>query len=350
MRGVHQETLTVGSLATNAIRRLGPLHTCYKVRDACGVRSPGTSISDRTSRVARACHSWCRTVPAFGLRSSLRWHRHLSRRLPFPLHYDAPARCRRQRPHRPHPLPRATGSTDPRPAALVITVTTLSGLLPLTQHAQLLAEARASLLYFQNFELIRSQPSYEAAGAETSPFQHFWSLSVQGQFYLIWPVVALLAVWLARRTRFSPTVTMAAFIGLLMVAAFIGLLMVQRQDQAEAYLLTQTRIWELGVGGLPALLGTRLVLPTCLRTCAGWLGLVLVISCGFILDGAEPFPGPWALRPLGGMALILASTSAGRCRRASRAIQHRRSPPGQKPSSPGSAISRMDSSCGTGRC
>ncbi|MBO0599273.1 acyltransferase, partial [Nesterenkonia sp. E16_7] len=89
------------------------------------------------------------------------------------------------------------------PAALVIAVTTMAGLilLPLTRHAQLVTEARASLLYFENFELIRSQLSYEAAGAETSPFQHFWSLSVQGQFYLIWPSVALLAVWLARRSR-----------------------------------------------------------------------------------------------------------------------------------------------------
>src|SRR5699024_12497908 len=53
------------------------------------------------------------------------------------------------------------------------------------QHRQLWAEARASLLYFENFELINSQLAYGAAGPETSPFQHIWSLSVQGQFYLL---------------------------------------------------------------------------------------------------------------------------------------------------------------------
>ncbi|TDS86086.1 acyltransferase family protein [Nesterenkonia aurantiaca] len=197
------------------------------------------------------------------------------------------------------------------PAALVIAVTTTAGLilLPLTRHAQLVTEARASLLYFENFELIRSQLSYEAAGAETSPFQHFWSLSVQGQFYLIWPAVALLAVWWARRSRFSLTATMATLIMLLMIASFAAALLVQQQNQAEAYLLTQTRIWELGFGGLLALFGARLVIPRAARTAAGWLGLGLVISCGFVLDGAALFPGPWALWPLMGMALILVSTA-----------------------------------------
>ncbi|GAA1109652.1 acyltransferase family protein [Nesterenkonia jeotgali] len=197
------------------------------------------------------------------------------------------------------------------PAALVIAATTLVGLLvlPLTRHAQLITEARASLLYFENFELVRSQLSYEAAGAETSPFQHFWSLSVQGQFYLIWPVVALLAVGLARRSRLSPTAAMATLIGLLMLASFATAVLVQQQNQAEAYLLTQTRIWELGFGGLLALLGARLTLPPRLRTSAGWLGLVLIISCGFALDGAALFPGPWALWPLAGMALVLASAT-----------------------------------------
>src|SRR5699024_11883972 len=70
------------------------------------------------------------------------------------------------------------------PAAIVVAVTLIVGLIvsPVTQHSQLWAEARASLLYFENFELINSQLAYGAAGPETSPFQHFWSLSVQGQF------------------------------------------------------------------------------------------------------------------------------------------------------------------------
>ncbi|MGJ9374307.1 acyltransferase family protein [Nesterenkonia sp. CF4.4] len=108
------------------------------------------------------------------------------------------------------------------PAALVISVTTLAGLLvfPETRHAQLLAEARASLLYFENLELISSQLAYGAAGPQTSPFQHFWSLSVQGQFYLLWPLVALAAFFLARRVRRSPILVMGLMTGIIVVASF----------------------------------------------------------------------------------------------------------------------------------
>src|SRR5699024_10851634 len=77
------------------------------------------------------------------------------------------------------------------PALVVIVVTVALALLifPFTQHAQVWSEALASLLYFENIELIRSHLAYEAAGQDISPFQHFWSLSVQGQFYLVWPVI-----------------------------------------------------------------------------------------------------------------------------------------------------------------
>lgn len=80
-----------------------------------------------------------------------------------------------------------------------------------------------------------------------------------------------------------------------MVSSFSTAIVVQQDDQAEAYLLTQTRIWELGFGGLLALFGARLVLPARLRAPAGWFGLILVVSCGFVLDGDALFPGPWAL-------------------------------------------------------
>ena len=195
------------------------------------------------------------------------------------------------------------------PAVIVIAVTTVAGLLilPSTRHTQLWAESRASLLYFENIELINSQLAYEAAGPETSPFQHFWSLSIQGQFYLVWPFVALLAVLIARKFKLPAIITMGALTGFVLILSFLYAIYMGGQHQEAAYLMSRTRAWELAFGGLFALLGSGLTLPKKLRLPAGWLGVALIVSCGFVLDGSALFPGPWALWPLAGLMLVLAS-------------------------------------------
>ncbi|MCO1340069.1 hypothetical protein BJH93_14415 [Kocuria polaris] len=196
------------------------------------------------------------------------------------------------------------------PVVIVVTFTVAAGLLlfPVTRHEQLWREARASLLYFENFELISSQLAYGAAGPDTSPFQHFWSLSVQGQFYLVWPLVAVLAVLLARALRKPAAVVMTILVAAVFAFSFAYALYMHTFSQAEAYLMTGTRAWELAFGGLLALFGARLLLPRSIRVAAGWVGFALIVTCGFVLDGAALFPGPWALWPLLGLALVLAST------------------------------------------
>src|SRR5699024_822852 len=193
------------------------------------------------------------------------------------------------------------------PAALVAVVTLIAALLilPATQHRQLWAEARATLLYFENFELINSQLAYGAAGPDTSPFQHFWSLSVQGQFYLIWPIVAILSVLIAKKARTSAARIMGILAGTILVVSFAYAIYVGSFNQDEAYLMTTTRAWQLAFGALLALAGSSIRLPKPLRGPAGWLGVALIATCGLFLDGAALFPGPWALWPLAGLMLVL---------------------------------------------
>lgn len=197
------------------------------------------------------------------------------------------------------------------PAALVIGVTLLAGhlLLPSTRREQLWSEARASLLYFENIELLNSQLAYGAAGPNTSPFQHFWSLSVQGQFYLVWPLVAIAAVLLARLLKKPAAAVMTVIVLGIIAVSFTFTLHMQAIDQDQAYLMTRTRFWELAFGGLLALVASTLVLPRWLRLPAGWVGILLIVSCGFILDGANLFPGPWALWPLAGLTLVMLSAN-----------------------------------------
>lgn len=193
------------------------------------------------------------------------------------------------------------------PAAIVIITTVAVGLVvfPTPQHGQVWTEALASLLYYENIELIRSHLSYEAASQDVSPFQHFWSLSVQGQFYLVLPFVVLGSYWFAQRFQTSVAKVMAWLLAAVLVASMGYAVYVGSYAQDEAYLMTRTRVWQFAFGGLLALVIDRIQLTQTTRFVMGYIGLASVIAVGFVLDGAQMFPGPWALWPLAGFALIL---------------------------------------------
>jgi peptidoglycan/LPS O-acetylase OafA/YrhL len=208
------------------------------------------------------------------------------------------------------------------PAALV----TLAGValamvlfLPQNHWIGTLQQLLACTLFMENWSLISSHADYAAAGGGSSPVQHFWSLAIQGQFYLVWPWI-ILAVVLAGRIlcrRFARSswpsplnlltiVTAVASAVSLGYATWLG-----TQDQIVSYFHTGTRSWELGAGALLALTASRLPSHPKVKLAAGWLGLALVVSSGFVLDGAKLFPGPAALWPVGGALLILYGSGAG---------------------------------------
>lgn len=193
------------------------------------------------------------------------------------------------------------------PAAIVIAATVAIGMVifPFTQHSQIWTEALASLLYFENVELIRTHLAYEAAAQDISLFQHFWSLSIQGQFYLVWPFVALGAFWIAKKLRTHSTRIMAILLALILIASLAFAVYVGGFAQDEAYLMTRTRAWQFAFGGLIAIVIDRLSVGNSLRFVFGYIGLALIVSVGFVLDAGQLFPGPWALWPLLGFALVL---------------------------------------------
>ncbi|TQL50808.1 peptidoglycan/LPS O-acetylase OafA/YrhL [Ornithinicoccus hortensis] len=211
------------------------------------------------------------------------------------------------------------------PAALMVLATVaVVGYFwtPSSQRAQLLREIRAVALYRENWELVDSQLDYAAAGPGTSPLQHFWSLSVQGQFYLLWFVLVVVATWVgARLLGWQARRSVFVAVALATVASFVFHQGWAAQDQQVAYFHTGSRIWELGLGGLVALLLPGLRLSTAVRIPIGWLGVALLVSCGFFLDGGALFPGPWALWPVGGVLLVLAAGTTGHRWAADRMLQ-----------------------------
>lgn len=194
------------------------------------------------------------------------------------------------------------------PPAVVVLIATAAltwWVMPRGIWVQTGREILASALYYVNWEMIAGQLVYGAAGPQTSPLQHFWSMSVQGQFFLAWPIVVLIVVALARLARISPRSLLLVVVGGTTAASFVFAQGLHAVDQPVAYFHSWARFWELGLGGFLALVLPWLGLPGFLRPVLGWAGLGLVVSSGFVLDGGALFPGEWALWPVTGALLVL---------------------------------------------
>jgi peptidoglycan/LPS O-acetylase OafA/YrhL len=207
-------------------------------------------------------------------------------------------------------------------AALVLTVTWLVSLvtLPLTQLPATAQQVRASALYYQNWILAHDAVDYLKSDQAATPVQHFWSLSVEEQFYLVWPVLFLLAglvaYLVARRTGAEDAparVGRPVMFGLALTVVAVSLgysAYFSYADPQAAYLVTTTRMWELGVGGALALLARPAAAWLGRFGPLAWLGLAMVIVSGFVIKGTAHFPGTIALLPVGGAALLIACGSA----------------------------------------
>jgi peptidoglycan/LPS O-acetylase OafA/YrhL len=174
-----------------------------------------------------------------------------------------------------------------------------------TQHSQVTSEAIASLLYFENWELIHSQLVYEAAGPESSPFQNFWSLSIQGQFFLFWPLFFLVLFLLSFRCRKLQKRFVVTSIFVLTVVSFFYAQHLVYVDQQVAYFNTFARFWELGIGALVFFMPKNVLNGKLAREVSIWIGLTTIVLSGFLFDGATLFPGIQTLWPVMGTILVI---------------------------------------------
>ncbi len=194
-------------------------------------------------------------------------------------------------------------------AAVVVTATVGAALLllPAPRWRSVLVDGIGSMTYSENWVLAHRAVDYYAADkGSASPLQHMWSLSVQGQLFLVWPLLVLACAAVARRTsRVGVTAAVAAGLGVVTLASFAWSVHTTAARQSFAYFDTTARLWELGLGGLLALLAGRVRVGPRVAAPLGWVGVAGLVSCGVVLDVQGSFPGWAALWPLVSAAAVV---------------------------------------------
>ncbi|MDR6171111.1 peptidoglycan/LPS O-acetylase OafA/YrhL [Curtobacterium sp. SORGH_AS776] len=162
----------------------------------------------------------------------------------------------------------------------------------------------AATFFALNYRLAAQGVDYQAADGPASPLEHFWSLGVEEQFYLVWPLVLTLAIVLWKRHR---RLAMAAVVTLVFGASMWASVTITAHDSPLAYFSMQTRAWELAAGAFLAL-GARWLAkaPGALQVALTWAGLGAVLTSAFVYSDETPFPGTAALLPVLGACAVIA--------------------------------------------
>lgn len=201
------------------------------------------------------------------------------------------------------------------PAAVVVLIGSLLltfAFLPRTRWSATGWDVVFSGLYAMNWRLAEQSVDYLAANRAPSILQHFWSLGVEEQFYLVWPLLLASAVWLGRR-RYARTGYLFFALALVAVPSFAWSVWLTGDNPARAYFVTTTRMWELALGGFLALLAGNLQrLPRLAAAVLAWCGLAAIVASAALLTEDSAFPGYLALAPtLGTAAVIAGGLAAG---------------------------------------
>ncbi|MGL6234351.1 MAG: acyltransferase family protein [Segniliparus sp.] len=237
-------------------------------------------------------------------------------------------------------LLRAAGGTglDPRrvwarvikrlfPAGLlVLGAVVVAGVLvlPESRWQQTISEVMASAVYLENWRLAADSADYFAQHNEASVVQHFWSLSIQGQFYFVWPLLVVAMAFVAKRARIPLRRQVLVVLVVAFVASLIWSVRLTAVDQRLAYFDSFTRVWEFALGGLLVFAAAAMpAIPQRAKVALGWGAVVALVLCGLLLRVSAEFPGYVALWPTMCAAVIVVAGRSGSPRGVDRVLGSR---------------------------
>jgi peptidoglycan/LPS O-acetylase OafA/YrhL len=199
------------------------------------------------------------------------------------------------------------------PAAALTIVVTCAASVAYLNPVRALSAAHDSVwagIFAANVRFAEVGTDYFAQDDPHSPFQHFWTLAVEEQFYLVWPVLlaaALLTLRARRRDGYVLRGALAGLVALGVVASLTWSMRLTASDPTAAYFSAAARAWELGIGVLIAIgLPWIVRAPAALRAALTWVGLAGVVGATVAFGPDTAFPGHAALLPVVGTGLLLA--------------------------------------------
>lgn len=201
------------------------------------------------------------------------------------------------------------------PLAVTVLIVILAGSLLLfstVRRDQVSGDVLAAALYFVNWRFISEQVDYFAFDdGAVSPVQHYWSLSVEEQFYIVWPAALLAVSLLAFRRGWNIRGSMWLFVAPAGLASLVYCLIFTPQNPDAAYFSTLTRVWQLAAGAaLMLALPRGLRMPRSLSATLALAGLATLVATTLIFKSTDPYPGWRAILPtLATAAVIVAGTA-----------------------------------------
>jgi len=186
---------------------------------------------------------------------------------------------------------------------LLVTAVASWLLIPATMRSSLGRDIIAASLYVSNYLFAWWQADYQNLDATPSPVIHYWSLAVEEQFYLIWPLLILFFFVVA--TKIGKKIALTFLVATVTALSFIFSIYQTETSPIWAFYSLPTRAWELGFGALLVLLP-----PIKTKKLVGLLGFIFIIISAFVFDETTAFPGINAVLPVMGTVMLISTINS----------------------------------------